>query len=170
MKNTNGLGGFRRPPDQELAPFGFTPNEALDSEALTNLPNDLARLFYLASLFDRTIQQYVDHSRSPRFGVQETGKAALAAHKRVFERLSQTPLKELAEQLSKWAAAEPESFTAVSQEWQKNQTYRFLAPADAMNTGASVLVEQNLKLAFELVTTGRSRSNLRKPSSLRRID
>jgi hypothetical protein len=170
LKNTNGLGGFRRPADQELASLGFTPNEALDSEMLANLPNDLARLFYLASLFDRTVHQYVDHSRSPRFGVQETGKAVLAAHKLVFERLSQTPLKELAAQLSKWAAAEPEGFRTVSQEWEKNQTYRLLAPADALDTGASVLLEQNLKLAFELITTGRSRSNPKKQSSSRRID
>ena len=55
---------------------GFTASEALESEALVNLPNNLARLFYLASLFDRTIDQYVDHSRSPRFGVPGAAKAA----------------------------------------------------------------------------------------------
>jgi hypothetical protein len=149
---------------------GFTASEALDAEMLANLPNDLARLFYLASLFDRTSHQYIDHSRAPRFGAEATGRAALIAHQRIFDSLAQTPLKDIADQLAKWALGEPESFAAISQEWRAKRTYRLLAPATALDSGASVLLGENIRLALELVADGRPRGNVRKRASSRPAD
>jgi hypothetical protein len=158
MTDRNGFGGLsqRRDEGVDRTPSGFTAGEALQQEALTNLPNDLARLLYLASLFDRASGEYVDHSRSPRFGVEAVRKAALTAHQRLFASLTNTSLKDLAEQFAKWATKEPEGFAAVAQEWRANQTYRFLAPPTAFASDAAIF-ENNVKLALEIIAEGQLR-------------
>src|SRR5258708_39774608 len=47
---------------EESPVWGFTATEALKIEILDNQPNDLARLFFLAALFDPTVRCYVDHA------------------------------------------------------------------------------------------------------------
>lgn len=138
--------------DDESPVFGSTASEALKTEVLDNLPNDLARLFYLASLFDSTVEHYVDHSRAERFGVAATEKAALRAHQDVFRRLTEARLEELAKLLLAWADTETEGFETVTNEWRANRTHRLLAPPTA-EQGEKQLFENNLKLAIDLVAS-----------------
>jgi hypothetical protein len=132
--------------------FGCTASEALKTEVLDNLSNDLARLLFLASLFDRRLGQYVDHSRSERFGADATDRAALRAHTEVFKSLTEARLEDLADLLFRWADTEPEGFATVTDEWRANRTYRLLAPRTA-EEGESQVFESNIKLAIDLAAT-----------------
>jgi hypothetical protein len=136
--------------EDEASVWRATAAEALRLEALDNLPNDLARLFFLASLFDPSTGRYVDYSRAERFGAEPTHRAASRSHMNVFRRLAGLPLEDLAKLVLAWADAESEGFVAVADEWRANQTYRLLTPPTAEQK-ASQAFENNIRQAIESV-------------------
>jgi hypothetical protein len=145
-----------REKEDESPVWGFTATEALKAEVLDNLPNDLARLFFLASLFDQAVGHYVDYGRAERFGAVATAKAAERAHAEVFRRLTEASLEDLGKLVSAWADAEPEGFATVAKEWRENGAYHLLSPP-ASEQGESRLFEDHLELAIDMVASRRRR-------------
>ncbi len=136
-----------------------TAFDALEQEVLHGLPNDLARVCYLASLYDQTTGEYRDFGRASRFGTEASHSAIKRAHEDVFARLLQVPLEELAAQFRAWIESEPEKAASILKEWSEEKTYLRLMPVKAPDSDRLVF-EGNLTAVLQL-TAARWRSKLK---------
>jgi len=135
-------------PGPAASPRSCTASEALELEVLRHLPNDLARLCYLSSLFDANTGRYRDHGRSPRFGDEAAHLAAQKAHEEVFARVLRASM-DLWRQFAEWMEDAPETSMNVLREWSANKTYLLLAPRTALKAEVSVF-EGHMATVLEL--------------------
>jgi len=127
-----------------------TASEALELEVLKNIPNDLARLCYLSSLFDPRSGHYRDHGRAPRFGEEASHLAAQKAHEDVFARVLRSPMEHLWRQFAEWMKDDSETSMNVLREWSANRTYLLLAPP-AASKAAVCIFEGHMAAVLELL-------------------
>ena len=119
-------------------------------DILSTLPNDLARLIYLASIRDYNSGTYRHPLLSRQFEATVASRAFQACHEEVFARLLANPLHEYVEQLEgylRYCRAERELFI---KSWKSLQAYRSAIPLQVPRR-ASETFFLNVKTALTIL-------------------
>ena len=119
--------------------------------ALQNLPNDLTRMIYLASLRDCNSGVYLHPELSHQRGVQEVDRALRACHERVFRRLLVTRLPDYVSQFQEYIRYTRGEMITVLKTWKSLQAYRATVPVDTPISSAE-LYFLNIAIALEVVS------------------
>ena len=96
--------------------------------ALDDLPNDLTRMLYLASLRDCNSGRYLHPQFSQKLGGEEADHAISACHQQIFRSLLNTPASGYALQLEEYIRYTRANRSAVLDTWQSLQAYRSTIP------------------------------------------
>ena len=99
--------------------------------ALRDLPNDLTRMLYLASLRDCNSGRYLHHQLSQKMGVEEADQALSACHGEIFRRLLNTTATGYALQLEEYIRYTRADRSVVLDTWRSLQAYRSTVPVHA---------------------------------------
>jgi hypothetical protein len=130
------------PDDPRLA----DAREDLARTTLAELPDDFARLAYLASLRDLASDRYVHWGLEQSYGPALAQAAVARAHQEVFRRLGSVPLSDLAAQIRRFLAGREDGGRVLLRNWQRDFSYNLLAPA-----GIDALELENFRINFEAV-------------------
>ncbi len=95
-----------------------------------SLPNDLSRLIFLATLRDNNSGHYYHPEVARRFSEQIAGRAMLACHQRIYERVVALPIEDLTDQLDVYIATVPVPRGRLIESWTKLKAYRATIPMD----------------------------------------
>jgi hypothetical protein len=117
---------------------------------LQNLPNDLTRMIYLASLRDCNSGMYLHPELSRQSGIQAADGALRACHEQVFRRLLTTGLAEYVFQLQEYIRFTRGEAPTVLKTWKSLQAYRATVPVSAVSTSTE-LYFLNVAIALEVV-------------------
>lgn len=114
-------------------PTGVPRSPAICSQelALDDLPNDLTRMLYLASLRDCNSGRYLHPQLSPKIGVEEADRALSVCHQHIFRNLLKTPASAYALQLEEYIRYTRADRNVVLDTWQSLQAYRSTVPVHA---------------------------------------
>jgi hypothetical protein len=96
--------------------------------ALDDLPNDLTRMLYLASLRDCNSGRYLHPQLSQRMGVEEADHALSVCHREIFRHLLNTPATGYALQLEEYIRYTRANRSVVLDTWRSLQAYRSTVP------------------------------------------
>jgi|SRR5882672_344238 len=96
-----------------------------------SLPNDLARLIFLAILRDNNSGHYYHPEVAQRFSVEVADRAMLACHHQIYEQVVALPLEDLTDQLDVYMATVPSAKERLIESWTKLRAYRATIPMDA---------------------------------------
>jgi hypothetical protein len=99
--------------------------------ALEDLPNDLTRMLYLASLRDCNSGRYLHPQLSQRMGVEEADCALSGCHREIFRHLLNTPASGYALQLEEYIRYTRADRSVVLDTWRSLQAYRSTVPVHA---------------------------------------
>jgi len=99
--------------------------------ALDDLPNDLTRMLYLASLRDCNSGRYLHPQLSERMGVEVADHALSGCHREIFRRLLNTPASAYALQLEEYIRYTRADRNVVLDTWGSLQAYRSTVPVHA---------------------------------------
>jgi hypothetical protein len=100
--------------------------------ALTGaLPNDLARMIYLATLRDNNTGHYYHPELSRRFSAGIADLAMHACHKDVYEKIFPLTLEDLTEQIDIYMTSTRAPRARLIESWKKLQAYRATLPIDS---------------------------------------
>ena len=99
--------------------------------ALDDLPNDLTRMLFLASLRDCNSGRYLHLQLTQRMGVEETDHALSICHQQIFRKLLNTPASGYALQLEEYIRYTRADRRLVLDTWQSLQAYRSTIPVHA---------------------------------------
>ena len=117
---------------------------------LENLPNDLTRMIYLASLRDCNSGMYLHPELSQQKGMQAADRALRACHEQVFRRLLTTRLPEYVIQLQEYIRYTRSEIVTVLKTWRSLQAYRATVPVGAL-AASSELYFLNIGIALDVV-------------------
>jgi hypothetical protein len=117
---------------------------------LENLPNDLTRMIYLASLRDCNSGMYLHPELSHQRGNQAANEAFRACHERVFRRMLATRLPDYVTQLQEYIRYTRGETLTVLKTWRSLQAYRATVPVSAIETSME-LYFLNVAIALEVV-------------------
>lgn len=149
-------------PSFELLPSADSSDEAMgiscpDSltdyvkeTVLQNLPNDLTRMIYLASLRDCNSGMYLHPELSHQRGIRAADGALRACHEQVFRRLLTTGLAQYVVQLQEYIRFTRGEILTVLKTWKSLQAYRATVPVSAVSTSTE-LYFLNVAIALEVV-------------------
>ena len=118
--------------------------------SLSRVPNDLARLIYLASTRDYNTGNYRHDGLAARFREDLACAALEMAHRQIFLQLAGLSLKELVNQLDLYLQNLPQSRQELLQLWQKLEPYRVALPLNS-NVVLGQLLVSNLRLALAIL-------------------
>jgi len=96
-----------------------------------SLPNDLARLIFLATLRDNNSGHYYHPEVAQRFSREIADQAMLACHRRIYEQVVRLPLEDLMDQLDAYMATVRAPKERSIESWSKLRAYRATIPMDA---------------------------------------
>jgi|SRR6185312_4068384 hypothetical protein len=99
--------------------------------ALDDLPNDLTRMLYLASLRDCNSGRYLHPQLSQKVGVKEADHAIGVCHQQIFRRLLNTPASGYALQLEEYIRYTRADRNVVLDTWRSLKAYRSTVPLRA---------------------------------------
>ena len=99
--------------------------------ALHDLPNDLTRMLFLASLRDCNSGRYLHPQLSQQMGVDEADHALSVCHQQVFRNLLNTPASGYALQLEEYIRYTRADRSVVLDTWQSLRAYRSTVPVHA---------------------------------------
>jgi hypothetical protein len=144
-------------PEANLA--GDTGNTSrLDSLAarisdtlLQNLPNDLTRMIYLASLRDCNSGLYLHPDLSPQEGTHATDRALRLCHEQVFRSLLTTRLPEYVRQLDEYVRYTRGETVTMLKTWKSLQAYRATVPVGAALISTELFF-LNITIALEVLS------------------
>lgn len=144
------------PSNQSSADFNdiSCPESLIDfvsHSVLGNLPNDLTRMVYLASLRDCNSGMYLHPELSHQRGVQAADEALRTCHEQVFRRLLGTRLSEYVTQLQEYIRYTRGEIFTVLKTWRSLQAYRATVPMSAVATSVD-LYFLNIAIALEVVS------------------
>ncbi len=117
---------------------------------LENLPNDLTRMIYLASLRDCNSGMYLHPELSHQRGNQAANEAFRICHEQVFRRLLSTSLPDYVTQLQEYIRFTRGETLTVLKTWRSLQAYRATVPVSAIETSME-LYFLNVAIALEVV-------------------
>ena len=100
---------------------------------LANLPNDLTRMLYLASLRDCNSGRYLHPQLSSRMGVEIADRTLFACHDQVFRRLLATPIFGYVNQLEEYIRYTRIEKAIVLRTWESLEAYRATMPVVALS-------------------------------------
>ena len=124
---------------------------------LRNLPNDLTRMIYLASLRDCNSGLYLHPELSNQRGLQASDLAFRSCHQQVFRRLLNTRMPEYVQQLHEYIRYTRAEAATILTTWRSLQAYRATIPVGAGATSAAQYF-LNLSIALEIVSQQMSES------------
>jgi hypothetical protein len=122
--------------------------------SLDNLPNDLTRMLYLASLRDCNSGRYLHPQLSSKMGVEKADHALSACHDQLFRRLLTTPISAYVLQLEEYIRYTRADRRIVLRTWQSLQAYRSTIPVQALPL-YSELFCLNIELALTILNDSR---------------
>ena len=123
--------------------------------ALSDLPNDLTRMLYLASLRDCNSGRYLHPQLSQTLGVEEADRAISICHQQIFRNLLNTPASGYALQLEEYIRYTRADRAVVLDTWQSLQAYRSTIPVHA-SALYSELFCLNVELALTILKDSRA--------------
>jgi hypothetical protein len=118
---------------------------------LQSLPNDLARMIFLASLRDCNSGLYLHPELSHQRGPAEADRAFRICHERLFRRLLTTRLAEYVCQLREYIRYTRGETVTMLKTWKSLQAYRATVPVGVPAT-SSELFFLNLSIALEILS------------------
>ena len=121
---------------------------------LEQLPNDLTRLIYLASLRDCNSGVYLHPHLSQRVGIERANCLLRACHNEVFRRLLITPLSAYAPQLEEYIRYSRTDRGTMLKNWESLQAYRATVPLHTQSI-FSELFCLNIEAAIALLQSNR---------------
>jgi len=95
---------------------------------LDDLPNDLTRMLYLASLRDCNSGRYLHPQLSPRIGMEEAQRVLRRCHDLVFRRLLVAPISDFVLQLEEYIRFTRAERETVLRTWESVAAYRATVP------------------------------------------
>jgi hypothetical protein len=99
--------------------------------ALDDLPNDLTRMLFLASLRDCNSGRYLHPQFTQRVGVEVADHALSGCHQQIFRNLLNTAASGYALQLEEYIRYTRADRNVVLETWQSLQAYRSTIPVHA---------------------------------------
>jgi hypothetical protein len=123
--------------------------------ALDDLPNDLTRMLFLASLRDCNSGRYLHPQLTQRVGVEEADYALGVCHQRIFRHLLSTPASGYALQLEEYIRYTRADRNVVLYTWQSLQAYRSTVPVHASALYCELFC-LNVELALTILTDSRT--------------
>ena len=141
--------------------------EDLYHRTLSRIPNDFARLIYLASTRDYNSATYHHEGLCSRFGAEAASAALCSAHRTVFSKLASLSLDVLVQELEAYVHGSPESQNEFLRAWRELEPYRVAIPMDVDPVAAQLLLS-NIKLSLEVLRIRQKRSSSN-PSSAWRL-
>jgi hypothetical protein len=122
----------------------------ISETVLQNLPNDLTRMVYLASLRDCNSGVYLHPELSQQKGVDAADRALRVCHEQVFRRLLTTRLPEYVTQLQEYIRYTRGETLTVLKTWRSLQAYRATVPLGALPISSDLFV-LNVGIALEIL-------------------
>jgi hypothetical protein len=136
-------------------PTGDSTSDSLTSyigdSVLRDLPNDLTRMIYLASLRDCNSGLYLHPEISHRWGLHAADQAFRICHEEVFRRLLTTRLPEYVCQLQEYIRYTRGETITMLKTWKSLQAYRATVPVGALAASAEFFF-LNLSIALEILS------------------
>jgi hypothetical protein len=123
----------------------------ISDTVLQNLPNDLTRMIYLASLRDCNSGLYLHPELSQQEGIHAADRALRACHEQVFRRLLITRLPEYVLQLHEYIRYTRGETVTMLKTWKSLQAYRATVPLGAAFTSAELFF-LNITVALEILS------------------
>jgi len=117
---------------------------------LQDLPNDLTRIIYLASLRDCNSGVYLHPQLSTGDRIQEADRALRACHEDVFRRLLTTPLQAYVVQLEEYIRYTRADRATILKTWKSLQAYRATVPIGVLETSAELFC-LNVEIALAVL-------------------
>jgi hypothetical protein len=96
--------------------------------AFDDLPNDLTRMLYLASLRDCNSGRYLHPQLSQSIGVEKADHVLSVCHREIFRRLLNTPACGYALQMEEYIRYTRADRSVVLDTWRSLQAYRSTVP------------------------------------------
>jgi hypothetical protein len=124
---------------------------SIKDSVLRNLPNDLTRMIYLASLRDCNSGLYLHPELSHQWGVHAADRAFRICHDQVFRSLLTTRLPEYVCQLQEYIRYTRGETITMLKTWKSLQAYRATVPVGAPPTSAELFF-LNLSVALEILS------------------
>lgn len=124
--------------------------EAFTRYSLAAIPTQLGRLSYVASLRDPATGLYRHPDLEASYPQGSVQDAIAYCHRELFDRILELPLDEQEKDLRRFLAETGEPCAPTAQSWQKQETYRRLAPSGAP-TYLTDLFESNMRVALRLI-------------------
>ena len=121
------------------------------NSVLQNLPNDLTRMIYLASLRDCNSGMYLHPELSRQQGVDAADRAFRICHEQIFRRLLTTRLPEYVRQLQEYIRYTGGETVTMLKTWKSLQAYRATVPLGALAASSEVFF-LNLTIALEILS------------------
>ncbi len=124
--------------------------QVISNELLAELPNDLTRMVYLASLRDCNSGLYLHPALSTRLGTTAADFALRACHERVFRRLLTTRLEDYVQQMREYIRYTRAETGQVLKTWKSLQAYRATVPVGTTRL-FSDMFDLNVSAALEIL-------------------
>ncbi len=139
-------------PEPALAPVqsGQEIENYAHSIGMNELPNDLTRMLYLASLRDCNTGTYLHPQLSQSIGVSEANEILQTCHIQVFGRLLGVSLSAFVLQMEEYIRYTRADRQTMLQTWQSLQAYRSTIPVAAPSPSADLFC-LNVELALTIL-------------------
>jgi hypothetical protein len=123
--------------------------------ALHDLPNDLTRMLFLASLRDCNSGRYLHPQLSQTVGVEEADHVLSVCHQQIFRNLLNTPASGYALQLEEYIRYTRADRSVVLDTWQALRAYRSTVPVHATALYCELFC-LNIELALTILKDSRT--------------
>jgi hypothetical protein len=140
--------------------------QEIERDFLEVIQEDIARLVFLASTRDYQANRYQHDVMAFLYSEEMTDEALAACHRKVFDRVSITPLPELVWQLNNYLVSVIMPQNEVIQLWRKHTPYHILPPRDCDPLAVEMFLS-NIKVALAILE---ERSKTELPASQYSID
>lgn len=133
----------------------------VNEQILGNLPNDLTKLVYLASLRDNNTGTYLHPQLSRLYDVKFANQALLLCHKEVFAKVLAISIQQYVNQMSRYIQFTGADQREVVATWKSLQAYRAAVPvsADRLSVEVFCLHIDTALLVLEEALKGASEDN-----------
>jgi hypothetical protein len=132
--------------------------QEIERDFLEVIQEDIARLVFLASTRDYQAGRYQHDVLALLYSEEMADKALAACHRKIFDRISITPLPELVWQLESYLVSVITPQSEVIQLWRKHTPYHILPPRDCDPLVAEMFLS-NVKVALAILEE-RSKTDL----------
>jgi hypothetical protein len=124
--------------------------QEIERDFLEVIQEDIARLIFLASTRDYQTNRYQHDVMAFLYSEEMTDEALAACHRKVFDRVSITPLSELVWQLNNYLYSVIMPQSEVIKLWRKHTPYHILPPRECDPLAAEMFLS-NVKVALAIL-------------------